>query len=84
MKRLIEQQEAILTIFADHVDKHHGIPPTVREIGQVLGKHSTSVIAYHLRRMVDDGLLYSIGAGSGRGITITSEGRKAINRGLEP
>lgn len=40
--------------------EENGIAPTVREIRDALGMSSTSVVAYNIRRLLDDGRLTKV------------------------
>lgn len=49
-------REQILSVIIDYI-KMHGYPPTVREIGDKVGLHSTSSVHHYLREMLEDGTL---------------------------
>lgn len=74
--------EEILRVIAEHCDSHLGIPPTSREIMQVVGISSTAAMSYRLHRLVDDGLCYRLPKGGqlNRAITITAKGRNLIQK----
>lgn len=50
----------------------HGYPPSVRELGQLLGLSSPSTVAFHLGRMAERGLIVRDPARS-RAIRIVSQ-----------
>lgn len=47
-----------------------GYPPSVREIGEAVGLRSPSTVHFHLKKLVDAGMIET-GAGKGRAITLT-------------
>ena len=47
-----------------------GYPPSVREIGEAVGLRSPSTVHFHLKNLVDAGMIET-GAGKGRAITLT-------------
>ncbi|MCE7937082.1 MAG: hypothetical protein DYG90_00480 [Chloroflexi bacterium CFX6] len=51
---LTERQARIYDFIRDHLTKH-GHAPTVREIGRGVGISSTSVVLYHLGKLVKAG-----------------------------
>ena len=55
-KQLPERQQKVLDCIAQYVDEH-GFPPTVREIGDVIGVSSTSLVTYYLKRLEERGLI---------------------------
>ncbi len=46
--------ERVLEFICQFIQQH-GWPPTVREIERGMGFHSTSVVQYHLFKLVDSG-----------------------------
>ncbi|MFE0762867.1 LexA family protein [Streptomyces smyrnaeus] len=54
MSGLSGQQERIVRAAREFVVER-GVPPTMRELADAVGLSSTSTIAYHLRRMREDG-----------------------------
>lgn len=52
-----------------HAVANGGTTPTIREIGRAVRIGSTSVVNYHLKRLVDAGLISRI-PGEARGIVI--------------
>ena len=56
MVDLSERQQEILEFVNQHVDAN-GYPPTVREIGQAVGLHSSSTVHAHLANLEKIGLL---------------------------
>ncbi|MFD9633689.1 LexA family protein [Streptomyces violascens] len=50
------RQAAILRCIRETVAQH-GQPPTVSEIGAAVGLSSTASVAYHLRKLEDQGIL---------------------------
>lgn len=51
--------ENVYNYIRDYYDDH-GISPTVREIQAALGMSSTSVVAYQIRRLVEEGRLTKV------------------------
>lgn len=51
---LSDRQELVFACIRDHFTKH-GRAPTVREIGRAVGISSTSVVLYHLGKLVKAG-----------------------------
>lgn len=49
---LTTRQEDILAYIVRRCMASAGIPPTVREVGKAVGISSTSVVRYHLHRLV--------------------------------
>lgn len=47
-----------------------GYPPSVREIGEAVGLRSPSTVHFHLKKLVDAGMIET-GAGKGRAIALT-------------
>jgi len=54
----------------------HGYPPTVREIQDALGFSTTSLVQYHLNRLIEMGLLTKI-RGKARTLRVT-DGVKSV------
>lgn len=55
-KRRPEVREAILR-YVEQVSTEHGYAPSVREIAQAVGLRSPASVAYHLRRLEEEGRL---------------------------
>lgn len=72
------RQERILSCIADAVDDH-GYPPTIREIGNVVGITSTSVVNYHLNKLRDRGLIDRDDRVS-RGLKLTPAANRVLAR----
>ena len=53
-------REKILSKIVEYIETH-GYPPTVREIGDMVGLKSTSSVHSHLIRMREEGMLESDG-----------------------
>ncbi len=49
-------REAILNSIIQYITEH-GYPPTVREIGQLVGLKSTSSVHGHLQQMLEQGMI---------------------------
>ena len=65
---ITERQQKILDYIRDHLDLH-GYPPTIREIGRHEGISSTSVVNYHLNKLVTAGRI-SRAFGISRGLDL--------------
>lgn len=68
---------AILRAVATH-QARHGRPPSLREIGAVVGITSTSVTHYHLRRMAAEGLVERGRHQAARSWSLTPAGYAAL------
>lgn len=66
---LTERQRKMLAAIVELTD-HAGFPPTRRELCEAMGIGSTSVIAYHLRRLEDAGAIELVPE-TARGIRVT-------------
>jgi repressor LexA len=53
---LSKKQRDILQVIRDWVIKH-GLPPTIREIGNAVGISSTSVVNYNLNKLMEGGYI---------------------------
>lgn len=74
-------REDILRGIIKYIEQH-GYPPTVREIGEMVGLKSTSVVQAHINRLFDEGKLETdAGPGSPRAIRVP--GYKFIWKGNE-
>lgn len=49
-------RERILQVVIEYIQEH-GYPPTVREIGGMVGLKSTSSVQNHLKKMFENGML---------------------------
>ena len=54
--RLSKRQTRILEVIRDYTEEY-GYPPTIREIGDLAGVSSTSVVSYNLKVLQAQGLL---------------------------
>jgi repressor LexA len=54
--KLSDRQRRMLECI-QHYSRDHGYPPSIREIGEVVGISSTSVVNYNLNRLVEEGYL---------------------------
>ncbi len=54
--KLTERQKKILECIREFADSH-GYPPTVREIGTVVGLSSSSSVQFHLNKLAEAGLI---------------------------
>jgi RIO-like serine/threonine protein kinase len=77
---LSDRQWQILRCIYDHHLKH-GFPPTIREIGEVAGMTSTSVINYNIMRLVEYGLL-ARRSDISRSVTLQPEGYQMLGEAL--
>lgn len=68
------REREILRAIDDFADAHK-YPPTIREIGEIVGLSSSSTVASYLRRMEDDGQLTSDHM-KPRTLVVTDVGRK--------
>ena len=77
----------VLRTFADFTDVHSGIPPTMREISELLGLKSKNSGQQHMELLADAGLLADqfpeyvstpTGRGPSRRFAITALGRRVI------
>lgn len=71
----------LLRAIAQFVDQHHGIPPTLRELGEMVDLRSKSTVRYRLEKLVARGLCYAIDRQpAARSVTISPEGRAWLER----
>ncbi|ENY98780.1 hypothetical protein HMPREF1092_03260 [Clostridium thermobutyricum] len=56
-RKLGKTADSILNYINDYT-LEYGYSPTVREIGQAIGLHSTSTVYQHIQRLIRDGYLY--------------------------
>lgn len=54
----IKTREDIMDAIVGYIELHH-YPPTVREIGEMVGLKSTSSVQSHLERLIDEGKIES-------------------------
>src|SRR5262249_44961395 len=73
---LMDRKQLLLRFITDY-RKKHGYPPSVREIGPVIGTESTSQVHYYLDALVAVHLLYRT-PGVARGLHISMKGRAYI------
>lgn len=52
----MNKREEILQAIIGYI-QNHGYPPSVREIGEMVGLKSTSTVHAHLTRMFEEGLI---------------------------
>ena len=55
----------------------HGYPPTVREIRDAMGFSTTSLVQYHLGRLIEMGLLTKV-RGKVRTLRVTDEAKRRV------
>lgn len=65
----IEVRGRMLSAIKDYI-RQRGYPPTVREIGDMVGLYSTSSVHAHLQRMFADGTLETDHPGMPRAIRV--------------
>lgn len=75
MAKLTEQQERVLEAIKKSI-RELGYPPSVRELGEVLGLKSTATVHTHLRNLERKGLLTRV-AQKSRAYNLTDSGRDA-------
>ena len=73
MKKISEIEQRIFDYVRKFIDEN-GTPPSVREIGEVVGLKSTSTVQYHLNALVDAGYLERGGSNMKRTIRIAKKG----------
>lgn len=56
----------------------HGYPPTLREIGDAVGLHSSSAVHHHITWMIADGILETDAEGSPRAIRVPGYGVRQV------
>lgn len=86
MKQLNARQQAMYHFLQGYL-RAHGIPPTIREIGDALGIKTTSLVHYYLRQLEQKGLIQLV-AHAARGIRLTQtsiavQGRVAAGQTLD-
>lgn len=69
--RLGPRQARILTAITRHIAEH-GYPPSVREIGDIVGLTSTSSVHWHLKALEAKGYLRRVGHRS-RAVTVVHQ-----------
>lgn len=74
MRVSARQRSLLLEIIA--FIRENGYPPTIRELCDVSGIPSTSVVNYHLNQLVGKGLI-SRESTAARGIRVTDAGRRS-------
>lgn len=62
-------RERIVEAIKSYIQEH-GYPPTVREIGEMVGLKSTSCVQSHLTRLFNEGRLETDAASSPRAIRV--------------
>jgi repressor LexA len=72
--KLTERQKKILECIREFSDSH-GYPPTVREIGTVVGLSSSSSVQFHLNKLAEAGLINK-GNELNRSITLPARAHK--------
>jgi SOS-response transcriptional repressor LexA len=73
---LSEQQQAILRFLYDY-NQTNGISPTIREIRIGTDSSSTSVVNYHLKRLINLGYIRHF-PGRSRAYTLTKQAHKVL------
>lgn len=79
MRGLTERQKQVLEQIV-LANEAHGYPPTLREIGRMLGIHSTNGVSDHVKALIRKGYLQRRGHSS-RTILPTSEGLALLGKG---
>jgi repressor LexA len=79
-KGLSDRQQQLLDTLRSHVQRT-GLVPSIRELGEALGVHSTSTIHYHLKALADHGHI-RWDRGKNRAIQIVQREPDAPARGL--
>jgi len=74
--------EAVLRFIAQKT-RELGFPPSIREIAEALGIHSTNGVADHLSRLERYGFIIRSGSKS-RGTVITRKGHQYLSRSGDP
>ena len=77
MQKLSPMQQKIYSYIVSYA-REQGYPPTVREIGQAVGLKSPSTVHFHIRHLVEAGVIEK-GAGKGRAISLR-EAPSALDR----
>ena len=70
MAELSKMQQRIYDFLVSYIQSR-GYPPSVREIGEVVGLKSPSTVHFHLKHLEEAGVIEK-GAGKGRAITLTA------------
>jgi repressor LexA len=78
---LSPRQREVLEVIRDYVERH-GYPPSIREIGDIVGLHSTSSVAYQLRALERKGYLRRDG-NRPRAVGVLSEADELSESGLK-
>ncbi len=64
-----QKREEILTSIVGYI-RRYGYPPTVREIGELVGLKSSSTVQTHLTKMLDEGIIETDAEGCSRAIRV--------------
>lgn len=64
-----QKREEILASIVGYISRY-GYPPTVREIGELVGLRNTSSVQIHLTRMLAEGMIETDAEGCGRAIRV--------------
>lgn len=76
MRPLVSDLE-LLRAIASHIDEH-GVPPTYRELAQLVGIRHVSVAFAGVGRLIDRGWVWMAWYERSRAIRITRAGRRAL------
>lgn len=76
MRSYAREREILRAI--NNFSKEHKYPPTIREIGDMVGLSSSSTVASYLRRLEDDEMLTS-NEMQPRTLVVTDAGRDYMN-----
>ncbi|MFQ3549476.1 MAG: transcriptional repressor LexA [Armatimonadota bacterium] len=80
-RKLGERQKQILQCISDYTDEH-GYPPTVREIGELVGLSSSSTVHAHLRILEREGYI-SRDAVLTRAIRVLNKSKKSQKKAVK-
>ncbi|MFG6325589.1 MAG: hypothetical protein K1W00_01935 [Lachnospiraceae bacterium] len=64
-----QKREEILVSIVGYI-RRYGYPPTVREIGELVGLKSSSTVQTHLTKMLDEGIIETDAEGCSRAIRV--------------
>lgn len=64
-----QKREEILVSIVGYI-RRYGYPPTVREIGELVGLRSSSTVQIHLTKMIDEGIIETDAEGCSRAIRV--------------
>lgn len=64
-----QKREEILASIVGYI-RRYGYPPTVREIGELVGLKSSSTVQTHLTKMIDEGIIETDVEGCSRAIRV--------------